>query len=83
MTLFGHQASLKELAGAAAVTVLIAIGGPAVSTAPAAADDLKTVRIFFPPLNFGWTAGYELIEVANAQGYFKKYGLDAQLAVVP
>jgi hypothetical protein len=50
---------------------------------PSAADELKTVKIFFPPLNFGWTAGYELIEVANAQGYFTKYGLDAQLAIVP
>jgi len=69
---------LRMLAGALALALL-----PALGVAPAAAEDLKTVKIFFPPLNFGWTAGYELIEVAQAQGYFRKHGLDAQLAIVP
>jgi ABC-type nitrate/sulfonate/bicarbonate transport system substrate-binding protein len=66
---------------AAFAAVVLAAGAEAI--APSAADELKTVKIFYPPLDFGWTSGYELIEVANAQGYFKNHGLDAQLAVVP
>jgi len=76
------KASRRGFARIAAFAGLVLFAG-ATAIAPAAAEELKTVKIFFPPLNFGWTAGYELIEVANAQGYFKKYGLDAQLAVAP
>ena len=74
--------SRRGFARAAAFAALVLAAGAKAIT-PGAADELKTVRIFYPPLDFGWTSGYELIEVANAQGYFKKHGLDAQLAVVP
>lgn len=73
---------LYGLARALALAGLLFAAG-ASAIAPGQAEELKTVRIFFPPLNQGWTAGYELIEVANEQGYFKKYGLDAELTVVP
>jgi hypothetical protein len=66
---------------AAFAAIVLAAGAKAIT--PGAVEELKTVKIFYPPLDFGWTSGYELIEVANAQGYFKKHGLDAQLAVVP
>jgi ABC-type nitrate/sulfonate/bicarbonate transport system substrate-binding protein len=63
--------------------VLGSILAAALAPGLAHADDLKPVRIFFPPLNFGWTAGYELIEVAEAQGYFAKHGIKAELTVTP
>ena len=63
--------------------VLGAILAAALAPGLAHADDLKPVRIFFPPLNFGWTAGYELIEVAEAEGYFAKHGIKAELTVTP
>src|SRR5258708_7713933 len=80
--------SLTSLSrGARAVAIsgfLLAAGMAGVSIAGgAAADELKPVRIFFPPLNFGWTAGYELIEVADAQGFFAKHGIKDELTVVP
>ncbi len=75
-------APLKRFLQIAALAIVVA-SGMAGTSLPCVAEELKTVKIFFPPLNFGWTAGYELIEVAEEQGYFKKYGLDAQLAVVP
>jgi ABC-type nitrate/sulfonate/bicarbonate transport system substrate-binding protein len=49
----------------------------------AGASDLKTLRIFFPPLDFGWAIGFELIEVADAKGLFAKNGVRAERAVVP
>jgi ABC-type nitrate/sulfonate/bicarbonate transport system substrate-binding protein len=49
----------------------------------AAAAALKTVRIFFPPLDFGWSVGFELIELADARGIFAKNGIKAERAVVP
>jgi ABC-type nitrate/sulfonate/bicarbonate transport system substrate-binding protein len=61
----------------------LAIAGALGAAAPSRADELKTVKIFYPPLDQGWTAGYELIEVADAQGYFKKYGIKDELTVVP
>jgi ABC-type nitrate/sulfonate/bicarbonate transport system substrate-binding protein len=76
------KVSRRGFTNAAAFAALILAAG-ANAIAPVAADELKTVKIFYPPLDFGWTSGYELIEVATAQGYFKKHGLDAQLAVVP
>ena len=76
------KVSRRGFTHAAAFAALILAAG-ANAIAPVAADELKTVKIFYPPLDFGWTSGYELIEVATAQGYFKKHGLDAQLAVVP
>lgn len=78
-----RRSILGGVARAAALASLVFAAGASAPAPSQAADALKTVRIFYPPLDFGWTAGYELIEVANAQGYFKKYGLDAQLAVVP
>jgi len=83
MKLFLSGASLRGIARAVALAGLVLAGGLGAVAPSHAADALKTVKIFYPPLNSGWTAGYELIEVAFAQGYFKKYGLDAQLAVVP
>jgi len=83
MKLFLSGASLRGIARAVALAGLLLAGGLGAVAPSHAADALKTVRIFYPPLNSGWTAGYELIEVAFAQGYFKKYGLDAQRAVVP
>ena len=79
MKTLSHRGRLKALAGAALFAVASAVAG----AAPSAAEDLKTVRIFVPPLNANWTSGYELIEVAQEQGYFKKHGLDAQLSVLP
>ena len=76
------RVSRREFVRAATV-VGLTFATSATSVTPSAAEGLKTVKIFYPPLNFGWTAGYELIEVAKAQGYFKKYGLDAELDVVP
>jgi hypothetical protein len=55
---------LYGLARALALAGLLFAAG-ASAIAPGQAEELKTVRIFFPPLNQGWTAGYELIEVAN------------------
>lgn len=76
---FGRR--LRSLAvGGLAMTALV---GALFQASAAGADDLKPVRIFFPPLNFGWTAGYELIEVADAQGYFAKHGIKAELTVTP
>jgi ABC-type nitrate/sulfonate/bicarbonate transport system substrate-binding protein len=49
----------------------------------AGASDLKTLRIFFPPLDFGWAIGFELIELADAKGIFAKNGVRAERAVVP
>ncbi|RWI16790.1 ABC transporter substrate-binding protein [Mesorhizobium sp.] len=72
----------KFLTGVIAAATII-VGGLVTAIPPAAAEDLKPVKIFFPPLNVGWTRGFELVEVAKEQGYFKKYGLDAQFAVVP
>jgi ABC-type nitrate/sulfonate/bicarbonate transport system substrate-binding protein len=83
MSLFAYGTRFKAIARAAVIAGLIVTAAAAALPSASAAEDLKTVKIFFPPLNFGWTAGYELIEVANAQGYFKKHGLDAELAVVP
>ena len=75
--------SRRAFARAAAFAALVLATGSGAVT-PGAAEDLKTVRIFYPPLDFGWTSGYELIEIqVSAQGFFKKHGLDAQLAVVP
>ncbi|MCP1845822.1 ABC-type nitrate/sulfonate/bicarbonate transport system substrate-binding protein [Bradyrhizobium sp. USDA 4524] len=74
--------SLKHFVSVAALVIVAAAGMEAMTPA-SAAEELKTVKVFFPPLNVGWTRGFELIEVARAQGYFKKYGLDAQLAAVP
>jgi ABC-type nitrate/sulfonate/bicarbonate transport system substrate-binding protein len=82
MSLPSLKLSRRGLARAAALAVVVLAAGVK-AIAPGAADELRTVRIFYPPLDFGWTSGYELIEVATAQGYFKKHGLDAQLAVVP
>jgi ABC-type nitrate/sulfonate/bicarbonate transport system substrate-binding protein len=55
----------------------------ALPLAPARADDLKTVNIFFPPLNNSWKTGFELVEVADAKGFFAEHGLKANLDVVP
>lgn len=82
MSLFSIAASLKCVMRMAAVAALVS-SGLAVTASAGAAEELKTVRIFFPPLNVGWTRGFELIDVAKKQGYFEKYGLDAQFAVVP
>jgi hypothetical protein len=49
----------------------------------AGASDLKTLRIFFPPLDIGWSVGFELIELADARGIFAKNGVRAERAVVP
>jgi ABC-type nitrate/sulfonate/bicarbonate transport system substrate-binding protein len=67
-----------KLARAFALAALLLAGGAA-----AHADELKTIKIFFPPLNNGWTSGFELVEVADAQGFFKKYGVKDELDVVP
>jgi ABC-type nitrate/sulfonate/bicarbonate transport system substrate-binding protein len=76
---FGRR--LRSLA--AGGLVLTALASAAFLTGSAIADDLKPVRIFYPPLDFGWTAGYELIAVADAQGYFAKHGIKAELTVTP
>ena len=75
MSPFSRRAFLAGLAGTAASL--------AAFPAAHAEEDLKPVKIFFPPLNQGWTAGYELIEVAEAKGFFAKYGIKADFAVVP
>jgi ABC-type nitrate/sulfonate/bicarbonate transport system substrate-binding protein len=69
-----RRAALAGIAGAA-------LAAPALRRA--GASDLKTVRIFFPPLDIGWTAGFELIELADARGIFAKNGIKAERAVVP
>jgi ABC-type nitrate/sulfonate/bicarbonate transport system substrate-binding protein len=72
---------IKSLA--AGGLVVGAIAGAALVPAIAQANDLKPVKIFYPPLDFGWTAGYELIAVADAQGFFAKHGIKAELTVTP
>jgi ABC-type nitrate/sulfonate/bicarbonate transport system substrate-binding protein len=71
-----RRAALAGLAGGAALA----------ATAPrraARASDLQTVRIFFPPLDFAWAIGFELIEVADAHGLFAKHGVRAERTVIP
>ncbi|MDQ0468810.1 ABC transporter substrate-binding protein [Labrys wisconsinensis] len=82
MTLPLLRRALGRATRIAALALAAAALAPAVPR-PAAADELKPVKIFFPPLNQGWTAGYELIEVADARGFFAKYGIKAELTVVP
>ena len=69
-----RRAALTALAGAALATPFIRRAGAA---------ELKTLRVFFPPLDIGWTAGYELIELADAKGIFAKNGIQIERAVVP
>ena len=71
MSLPSLKMSRRGFARAAAFAALVLAAGAKAIT-PGAADDLKTVRIFYPPLDFGWTSGYELIEVANAQGLLQE-----------
>jgi len=67
-------AGMAGLAGAALATPFIRRAGAA---------GLDTVRIFFPPLDFGWSVGFELIELADARGIFARNGIKAERAVVP
>ena len=55
----------------------VALGGPA------RADDLKTVNIFVPTNNTDWKTGYELIEVADAHGFFAKHGIKPNFTNLP
>ncbi|MBL0373526.1 ABC transporter substrate-binding protein [Rhizobium sp. KVB221] len=48
----------------------------------AQAAELQTAKIFYPGA-FGWAGGFELVEVADAKGFFKKHGIDAQLTTLP
>lgn len=76
-TAISRRATLTGLAGVTGA----ALGLPAIPKA--GASDLKTVRIFFPPLDFGWAIGFELIELADAKGIFAKNGIRIERAVVP
>lgn len=49
----------------------------------ASAQDRRKARVFVPPLNANWTGGYELIEVADANGLFAKHGIEIEWAVLP
>jgi ABC-type nitrate/sulfonate/bicarbonate transport system substrate-binding protein len=83
VTRLGAAAWAPRFFSAFALAGLLLAGGLNVATSSAAADELKTIKIFFPPLNNGWTSGFELVEVADAQGFFKKYGVKDELDVVP
>jgi ABC-type nitrate/sulfonate/bicarbonate transport system substrate-binding protein len=74
MTLYLNR--LKR--AAIALSALLALSAAGV----AGAEDLKTAKIFYPGA-FGWAGGFELVEVADAKGFFKKHGLDAQLTTLP
>lgn len=52
------------------------------ATGIAHAAELQTAKIFYPG-SFGWAGGFELVEVADAKGFFKKHGIDAQLTTLP
>lgn len=81
------QITRRQLISRAATTAALAAGTGLLPLpgiiGKVKAEDLPSVKIFFPPLNQGWTAGYELIEVADATGLFTKHGVKADLAVVP
>ena len=77
MTTISRRATLAGLTGLAAATLAM----PALRKAHA--GDLKTLRVFFPPLDIGWTVGFELIELADAKGIFAKNGVQIERAVVP
>ena len=77
LTATSRRAILAGTAGLAGAT----LAAPFIRRAGAA--DLKTVRIFFPPLDFGWSVGFELIELADARDIFAKNGIKAERAVVP
>lgn len=49
----------------------------------AAAGTANRARVFVPPLNANWTSGYELIELADANGLFAKHGVEIEYAVLP
>lgn len=49
----------------------------------AAAGELRRARGFVPPLNANWTSGYELIELADANGIFAKHGIEIEWSVLP
>ena len=59
------------------------IGTTAAFDGPAKATDLASVNIFVPTLNANWKTGYELIEVADAQGFFAKHGIKPNYNVMP
>ncbi|MDQ0392110.1 ABC transporter substrate-binding protein [Labrys monachus] len=80
MSNVSRRSLLKAAAGSLA---LAGVAAPLLSPSRARAGDLKSVRIFRPPLNQNWSIGYELIEVADAQGFFAKYGIQADFAVIP
>ncbi|HEY4044240.1 MAG TPA: ABC transporter substrate-binding protein [Rhodopila sp.] len=76
-TVISRRAALAGLAGASGA----ALGLPGIPKA--GAGDLKTLRVFFPPIDFGWSVGFELIELADAKGIFTRNGVRIERAVVP
>lgn len=62
---------------AAALLLGFALAGPAAH----AGDELQPVKILDP--RWSWPNGYELVDVADAQGFFKKHGLKVEWISVP
>lgn len=68
--------SIKATIAAVSAAVILSAGSLA------HAEELQTAKIFYPGA-FGWAGGFELVEVADAKGFFKKHGIDAQLTTLP
>jgi ABC-type nitrate/sulfonate/bicarbonate transport system substrate-binding protein len=64
---------LKLFAGTLCVTLAL--------QAAAWADDLRSIRIFAP--SGSWTGGFELLTVAEAEGFFRKHRLRADWQHLP
>lgn len=65
-------------------TAFVALAALAIGavSGPATAEDLPTAKVFYPGA-FGWAGGFELVEVADAKGFFKKHGINAELTTLP
>ncbi len=83
--MFIHASVLPRAARTLVLASALLVGGPAVFPARiiAVADDLKSVNIFVPTLNANWKTGYELIEVADANGFFAKHGIKPNYNIMP
>lgn len=64
---------------AAAISLALTMAAPL--SAARADDALQPVKILDP--RWSWPNGYELVDVADAQGFFKKHGLQVEWISVP
>lgn len=59
----------------------VAAAGLLLAAGAAQAAELKPIKIFWPGPY--WSGGYELVEVADAKGFFQKYGVTPDWAHLP